>query len=121
MFILRHNNCLWCVDYNESFSSPLWHWSQSPRSNIGLKSGREKKLEAFNSMTKHLTVRSVKLSNFYLFHPVRVFEVCSIQSLTQGAQWLSDRVLDSRPKRREFEPHRRHCVVVLEQDTFIQA
>ena len=30
-------------------------------------------------------------------------------------------VLDSRPKGRGFEPHRRHCVVVLEQDTFILA
>ena len=40
---------------------------------------------------------------------------------TGGAQWLSGRVLDSRPKGRGFEPHRRHCVVVLEQDTFILA
>ena len=40
---------------------------------------------------------------------------------SQGAQWLSGRVLDSRPKGRGFEPHRRHCVVVLEQDTFILA
>ena len=38
-----------------------------------------------------------------------------------GAQWLSGRVLDSRPKGRGFEPHRRYCVVVLEQDTFILA
>ena len=38
-----------------------------------------------------------------------------------GAQWLSGRVLDSRPKGRGFEPHRRHCVMVLEQDTFILA
>ena len=38
-----------------------------------------------------------------------------------GAQWLSGRVLDSRPKGRGVEPHRRHCVVVLEQDTFILA
>ena len=41
--------------------------------------------------------------------------------LGQGAQWLSGRVLDSRPKGRGFEPHWRHCVVVLEQDTFILA
>ena len=41
--------------------------------------------------------------------------------LHRGAQWLSGRVLDSRPKGRGFEPHRRHCVVVLEQDTFILA
>ena len=38
-----------------------------------------------------------------------------------GAQWLSGRVLDSRPKGRRFEPRRRHCVLVLEQDTFILA
>ena len=35
--------------------------------------------------------------------------------------WLSGRVLDSRPKGRGFEPHWRHCVVVLGQDTFILA
>ena len=39
----------------------------------------------------------------------------------KGAQCLSGRVLDSRPRGRGFEPHRRHCVVVLEQDTFILA
>ena len=33
----------------------------------------------------------------------------------------SGRVIDSRPKGRGFEPHRRHCVVVLEEDTFILA
>ena len=38
-----------------------------------------------------------------------------------GAQWLSGRVFDSRPKGRRFEPHRGHCVMVLEQDTFILA
>ena len=29
----------------------------------------------------------------------------------QGAQWLSGRVLDSRPRGSGFEPHWRHCVV----------
>ena len=47
--------------------------------------------------------------------------VCLINGDMLGAQWLSGRVLDSRPKGRGFEPHRRHCVVVLEQDTFILA
>ena len=37
---------------------------------------------------------------------------------SQGAQWLSGRVLDLRPRGHGFEPH---CVVVLEQDTFILA
>ena len=43
------------------------------------------------------------------------------QTKCMGVQWLSGRVLDSRPKGRRFEPHRRHCLVVLEQDTFILA
>ena len=43
------------------------------------------------------------------------------QEKIYGAQWLSGRVLDSRPKGRGFEPHRRHCVVALGQDTFILA
>ena len=29
----------------------------------------------------------------------------------RGAQWLSERVLDSRPKGRGFEHHRRYCIV----------
>ena len=41
--------------------------------------------------------------------------------LQKGAQWFSGRVLDSRLKGRGFEPHRPHCVVVLEQDTFTLA
>ena len=45
----------------------------------------------------------------------------TILSRWQGAQWLIGRVFDSRPSGRGFEPHRRHCVVVLEQDTFILA
>ena len=38
-----------------------------------------------------------------------------------GVQWLSGRVLDSRPRGCGFEPHRCHCIVVLEQDTFFLA
>ena len=37
-------------------------------------------------------------------------------------QWeRSGSVLDSRPRGSGFEPHRLHCVVVLEQDTLILA
>ena len=53
-----------------------------------------------------------KILALYLLRKILSFE---------GAQWLSGRVLDSRPKGSGFEPHRRHCVVVLEQDTFILA
>ena len=48
-------------------------------------------------------------------------EEATIQYQMEGGQWLSGRVLDSRPKGRGFEPHWRHCIVVLEQDTFILA
>ena len=37
-------------------------------------------------------------------------------NINRGAQWLSGRVLDSRPKGRGFEPHRRHCVVSLSKN-----
>ena len=43
------------------------------------------------------------------------------QFVLEGAQWLSGRVLDSRPRGRGLEPHQRHCIVILEQDTFTLA
>ena len=33
-----------------------------------------------------------------------------------GAQWLSGRVLDLRPRGRRFKPYRRHCVVSLSKN-----
>ena len=40
----------------------------------------------------------------------------------QNIVWeRSGRVLDEKQKGRRFEPQRRHCVVVLEQDSFILA
>ena len=41
---------------------------------------------------------------------------CQVFPKLQGARWLSGRVLDSRPKGRGFEPHRRHCVVSLSKN-----
>ena len=42
------------------------------------------------------------------------------QLCIMGVQWLSGRVLDS-TEGPWVRPHPRHCVVVLEQDTFILA
>ena len=36
--------------------------------------------------------------------------------LFEGAQWLSGRVLEWRPRGLRFEPHRRHCVVSLSKN-----
>ena len=49
--------------------------------------------------------------------PNSIFSVYFLCAKTiMGAQWLSGRVLDSRPKGRGFEPHRRHCVVSLSKN-----
>ena len=52
------------------------------------------------------------------------FAICGAETVSiekMGALWLSVRVLDSKPRDRKFEPHGSHCVVVLEQDTFVLA
>ena len=60
---------------------------------------------------------------FTLFKPI--FVSITFDTVKSGwtgvTQWLSGRVLDSRQRGRGFEPHRRQCVVVLEQDRFILA
>ena len=43
-------------------------------------------------------------------------KICVYPQQYTGAQWLSGRVLDSRPKGRGFEPHRHHCVVSLSKN-----
>ena len=52
-----------------------------------------------------------------LSEPIRVkMPQCWKSHITaqmKGTQWLSGRVLDSRPRGRGLEPHRRHCVVSL--------
>ena len=50
---------------------------------------------------------------------LRVHRICCVTlvwsafNIYLGAQWLSDRVLDSRPRGCGFKPHRRHRVVSL--------
>ena len=48
------------------------------------------------------------------FEMIIAENICFIGKM--GAQWLSGRVLDSRPKGRRFEPHRCHCVVSLSKN-----
>ena len=57
-------------------------------------------------------------ARFYELFFARQFNLYHDYILHWGAQWLSGRELDSRPRVRGFKPHRRHCVVVLEQDAF---
>ena len=38
--------------------------------------------------------------------------------LSEGAQWLSGKVLDTRPRGRRLEPQWRHCVVSLSKNIY---
>ena len=62
-------------------------------------------------------------SFFYIFYVVMENKACyfCMKQIEEGTQWLSGRVLNSRRRGRGFKPHRRHCIVVFEQDTFILA
>ena len=44
------------------------------------------------------------------------FILIAFKQAERGAQWLSGRVLDSRPRGGEFNPHRHHCVVSLSKN-----
>ena len=57
----------------------------------------------------------------YLCVHVVFRSVSTFTLLLKVAQWLCGGVLDSRPRGCGFEPHRRHCVLVPEQDTYILA
>ena len=72
-------------------------------------------------------------------HPARLKSKVSRIILNQSGRWpwschkngvlggaccitpVCGRVHDSRPRGCQFEPYRRHCIMVLEQDTFILA
>ena len=66
----------------------------------------------------HLTL---KLLKNHIFGAQNTRFSYLLRRVKKVAQWLSGRELDSRPRGCGSEPHRRHCVVVLEQDTFILA
>ena len=63
----------------------------------------------FNSCYLKLNVNRTRL----LTSEVKEFDR-DVNAWVAGAQWLSGRVLDLRPRGHGLEPHRRHCVVVLE-------
>ena len=55
-----------------------------------------------------------KLKQIFMKMKVKLYQFN--HNLIEGAQWLSGRVLDSRPRGREFEPHRRHYIVSLSKN-----
>ena len=59
----------------------------------------------------HKNLPAIPLGSKLLAMPQ--WSLAPIDLSVMGAQWLSDRVLDSRPRGCTFVPHRRHCVVSL--------
>ena len=71
-------------------------------------------------LTKELKIfRFTIIKGFDMSFEPHTLKKCLLHYL--GAQMLNGRVLDSRPRDRGLEPHRRHCHMVCKQDTFILA
>ena len=66
------------------------------------------------SFSYHLSLRP----SLYLFLIGRLRQVLLYNVIKTKVigPWLSGRLLESRPKDRGFEPHRRHCVVPLSKN-----
>ena len=60
------------------------------------------------------------MTNNSCWFPVDVKYQNKQNSAMMGAQWLSGRVLDLRPKGRRFKSHRHHCVVSLSKGTKLE-
>ena len=73
-------------------------------------------MELFHSQTRHHMINA--LINKHNCNKKLILNTVSLALKNHSG---SGSVLDSRPRGRRFEPHRCHCVVVLEQDTFILA
>ena len=63
-----------------------------------------------------LTSDLERLNKNFLCKKNSIGKIFRIKKQVKGAQWLSGRVLDLRPKGRRFEPHWRHCVVSLSKN-----
>ena len=80
--------------------------------------------DSIHTGVNYRSISPIRIELKMSMYQIRVFlpvRHVLFSSNSKGAQWLSGRVLDSRPKGRGFQPHQRHCVVVLEQGTFILA
>ena len=69
-------------------------------------------------------LRCHRLHNLHItlkLNNTKLKEIVPYERPTQSEIVMECRVLDLRPRGCGFEPHWHHCVVVLEQDTFILA
>ena len=83
-------------------------------------------IQSLNNMyADHISIfnniRHILMLNKKFYNKPIIITLLTLLHLRVEGQWLRGRVLDSKPKGRGFEPHRRHCVVILEHDTLILA
>ena len=70
------------------------------------------------SKKKERNIRKDKKVICFVFNCLLFIYLNLLQTFIKGAQWLSGRVLVSRPRGHGFEPHHRHCVVSLSKTYF---
>ena len=61
-------------------------------------------------------IRNISIFRYMSFTCTVIVHFIRSIHQSEGAQWLSCRVLDLRPKGRGLEPHWRHCVVSLSKN-----
>ena len=91
---------------------PYIYWSNISKANLHVYN----KIEAFDQ--HYFSPKSLAGIQFCGSHnpcqrSLDFFSFFSVANyrMNRGAQWLSGRVLDSRPRGCWFEPHRNHCVM----------
>ena len=70
----------------------------------------------FTSVHKRTSLLHSGYSNFLWNSCVFIVHKFFSSISPLGAQWLSGRELESRPRGRGVEPHRRHCVLSLSKN-----
>ena len=114
-----------------------WYCSMNPNPALNFCDAKEEDHRKYDRMAKKVGVKFVmselqigslvwaKMAGycrFVMFTFNSFPDICRLLTyMMKGAQWLSGRVLDSRPRGSGFKPHRHHCAVVLEHDIFILA
>ena len=83
---------------------------------IKISAGGARTLDLLNQLTTTNTFTCFEMDiRMHLLYTKRG----SIDGYIYQTKWLSGRVLDSRPRDRGFEPHRRHCVVSLSKNLIL--
>ena len=103
-FPFQKHHFQWVMNY--FYDQILSHYFQqmTTHENYNVKYIVQNFIENFNVLKEKTNIAMNKSLKLFL---------AVIQIIPQGAQWLSGRVFDLRPRDPGFKSHRRHCVVSL--------